>query len=172
MKINKNKTQFSSVSPAFAGSYVLLGPVFWSERQRCSRTAFSEVRIDLWLPTPKAFPTGFGPLSYPSSPAAPPPRARRRCERSVTGRGPGADRPLPQQPSPSGEAEAPPSRGCGVTTPTAVGPWRCTASTRGTRAHRAPARVCSRSGRRRGCPPWGTASGCRRGCGTRYTALA
>jgi hypothetical protein len=39
-------------------------------------------------------PPAFGPLSYPSSPAAPPPRARRRREHSVTGRGP-RGRPSP-----------------------------------------------------------------------------
>ena len=54
MKINKNKTRFSSVSPAFVGPYVPFAPVSRAERQRCSRTALSEVTHDLWLSTLKA----------------------------------------------------------------------------------------------------------------------
>jgi len=91
MKTKKNKTRYSSVSPAFVGPYVPLAPVSRAERQRCSRTALSEVTHDLWLPTPKAVPRlWLSPLlpADPSSPAAPPPRAWRRPSRGGIGRGP------------------------------------------------------------------------------------
>ena len=82
MKINKNKTYFSSVSPAFVGPYVPLAPVSRAERQRCTRTALSEVTHDLWLSTPKAVPRLWPSLlpllpGGPTSPRAASPRAQR-----------------------------------------------------------------------------------------------